>query len=263
MLYTGIAHTHLSGRVDTIDGEFICTGVRDGSVAVASTTGEVLNTSIVGVKGFEITFVLHASAVLGPTANGQTPFFHLPGGTLDIYIQNITPGLGAIQADPNLTVGDGTGGGGFMDGTQVAHLVDIGSPGSGNLDFIALDGNDDAVFSPDPALGGWALNGVLILSGLDNTFRTADDIDLLHQNGLVFAYTDSNFDSDLDNNGIIDSGPPSGWPFPLKGVTPPTDFFSSEDGSAAFVFVPEPAAIVVWSLLGASVLGLARVRRKQ
>ena len=76
--------------------------------------------------GWETTFKFTVGGVFGlPSFDGGTgittfPFVHLAGGTLEVYIDNLSPGDGA-QADAGGTVGDfTTDAGGTLVGTFVS-----------------------------------------------------------------------------------------------------------------------------------------------
>jgi hypothetical protein len=254
LTYSGIGHQGLvAPGVLGIDAVFYATGIRDGIGSTESSTGEVLNGNGLHSPAFEITFVLHTTGVLTGVPGAQTQFVHLPGGTLDVYVQNITSGAG--RANPSIT----TGGNGFDDGTLIATLVDMGPAGGGNIDYAKLDGDDNGVFLVVPG------------SGPDGVLMTADGkIDMLnvpsldYPNVYCLALTDSNYHLDPDHNLVIDSGPPAnwtaGWSRTMNGLT---DLFFTEDGSASFTLIPEPATVTIWALLGICAVGLVRIRRKQ
>jgi hypothetical protein len=263
VLFSGIGHTSINTTtgIASTDALFMATGVRDGGTNSVSTASEILNgPSVPGLKTFEITFALHATTqIISGSVGGQLQFLHLPGGTLDVWVQNTSNGTpGDLQrANPNLTVGNGSGGNGFMDGTQVAHLVDVG--GIGNIDYPGLDGDDNTSFLAISGLG-FPLNVLVSSDGLD-MFNLPS---ALYPNLYAFALSDSNYHLDPDHNFVIDSGPPTNWPAGWsRSVNGASDFFFSEDGSATFEIIPEPATVMIWGLLGLCALGLVRIRGKR
>jgi MYXO-CTERM domain-containing protein len=256
LTYDGVGHTSINPvtGVATTNALFYVTGVADGGTNVQSSTGETLNGSV-GTT-FQITFALTTTAQVEPPANGVTPFQHLPGGTLDIYVENTTGNIGKVN--PNLTPGTG-GVTNFTLGTQIAHLVDDGT-GGGYIDPtpLHLNGHDTASFlSIAPEVGG-----------LKNVLVGADGTDLLNipnamDSESMFAISTSDYV--IGNNGTpYNLGPPDNWPAGWdSGSGSPLDFFFTEDGSGQFDVTPEPASVAVWGLLGLCAVGLARIRRKQ
>lgn len=259
LTYTGLGHVRSqyvpsqNAFLQNTDILLEATGVRDGATNTVSTASEILNgPSVPGLKTFEITFVAHVQTV----ANNLGQFAHLPGGTLDVYVENTSNGFlspgGDGRANPNVTAGGGSGGGGFMGGTLVARFVDVGIPGGGQYDLAHLNGDDNGVFKCV-----WALPGV---------FLDSKGADLLNQVSPLYtlALTDSDVHLDADHDGLLDSGPPANWPAGWDRTVSAQgfDFFFTEDGSASFV-IPEPVTAVVWGLLGLCAIGLVRFCRKK
>lgn len=276
LVYSGLAHQHLTNGVFQIDGLLGVDAVRDGGQVTQTDQGWTLN----GIAGnrFEITMDYSLEAL----ATSATSFVHLPAsgvgaydGLLNIYVQNLAL-AGAVRHNPNILPGGGTGGAGFTDGTLVATLSVLGG-GGGSFNISTLDGSDDATFQFVSAV-----RGLLVQPGVDGVFGTADDFDWVNgyyagpdaiwgtaddvfkpgwDPSKVTALIDSNVDFDRDNNGLVDSGPPSNWPFANKGVNFPSDAFVTEDGSANFAFVPEPASMAAWGLLLGLMVSVGVFRR--
>ena len=209
----------MPGTTQVTDGVFFLSDVRDTATQIKTTTGKFLN------GDFQITFVLSNVGVTVDPAPGYNPptnipFTHIPGGTLDVYVEDLDA-PGAVQANPNLTTGDGSGLTGFTAGTLVASFVNVA--GTGNINLTSQDGNDDAF---------WA-----VTYELPNVVLDANGNDLLALPGLILK-TDDTYDFS-SGNGPFGLGPPtSGLGSTVPGTTPDTvtDFYSSVSGKANSLF---------------------------
>lgn len=209
------------------------------------------DTSVLGID-YELTFTFEVDNVITNVDGLNTNSIHpaegsagmLTDGILKVYIDNLGDATG-------LTASTETGTG-FDDGTLVATFRVIG--GEVVFSFESLDGADDATFELVSALAG------VILDSDGNDLTT----------GALLALTDSNFDADLNDDGIPDVPAPSSLtdiggdlcPGPNSlACVDNGNFFAEEDGSVRIAAaVPEPASL---GLLGAGLLGLAWQRRRR
>ena len=254
--FRGIAHNTITdvgapnglpdvGDLSRVDGLGQVTQLTgNGMVQNTSSAGEILNTN------FELTFDFSVPGIVTGGAPLST-FVHTAAGS------NGTDGLLDFYVDstPDAQLLLNTGGGaisGITDGTQFAQFRVLAGDG-GNLNLNTLDGSDDASFELVSALPG-----VLIGPG-------GEDLGLMVAGGaqVLIAFSDSNFDLDFDDDNIINSGTPAGWPHPLPaGALGPNNHFALEDGSLSLRIVPEPASSLAFAALGLVGLGARRRRRK-
>lgn len=236
LTYLGISYTESTGFAtgDTFQdvGRIGATGFQnDGTPIPAGVSG-------VGVD-YELTAAfLDWTGTYGATTANNTLFSFDPGGTLDIYIDDI--------------LNNGTFAG-ATDGINIMSLSIL--TGSGNINFGnpgGVDGNINILFSVDSvAQGYWFLD--TDLDGLADT----DVFDLLGNGAITVGLTDSN------NNITTPSAAVAADFVAFTGLGIPNgagDIYTLNDGSfQPGVFIPEPGAL---SLLGLGLLGLGRMRRK-
>ena len=254
--FRGIAHNSTTdfdmngfispGDFLRIDGLGTATGFfGNGSNNFISSDGEVLTLD------YEMTFDFSVGAVSTGFGAGVSTFVHTAAGVggvdglLDFYIDgtpdsvlDLTPGGGAVAGNRN--------------GALVATFSLLaGNGGSVNVNPDVLDGNDDATFELISAAPGVLLD------------KDGNDLGLLVAGGsrVLIGFTDSNFDLDPDQNGLIDSGAPAGWGFADDTAGTPLDFFVTEDGSFVIAEVPEPASLLSFAAVG--LMGVFSRRRRR
>ncbi len=270
LAFLGINHSVLQddgdfipevGEVYQVDGALVATTMTGGGFPrILTTTGKQLNID------FEITIDFRVDGVITSInpVTGVVELAHLAPvggeslrGTLNIYVDDLTDAVG-LQGNTELNPGNGVGGSGITDvdlGSILIATFNVRAGDGGLIDpFGRMDGFDDGVF--DFVSG---LSGVLFdENGNDLTLGVLGD--------QFIAITDSNYDMDPDHDGLINSGPPTGWGVTgfanQGGGTGLLDFYAREDGSAVFG-VPEPGSVVVWSLLLAVAGSLGFYRRKK
>ncbi len=241
------------------DGLLRATSMDGGGLPkIVSTAGKILNID------FEMTFDFSVTSAVvpppfGPPGNTTVHTTHLAGadpnsmrdGVLEWYIDDLTDMVGA-QANTHMTLG----GAGFQDGVLIA-TFDVVAGDGGVVNPTTMDGSDDGTFDMDHLL---TMVGVLWADDGMGGWDDIQGIDAL-PNYDILAITDSNYDMDPDNNGIIDSGPPAFWPHaggPGGNLANP---YVREDGSATLEVIPEPASIAVWGLLLAAACFYYRRKR--
>lgn len=270
--FVGISHGVLQddgdfipevGEIFDVDGLLVATSMTGGGFQkIVTTTTKVLNVD------FEITFDFSVSSTILSVdpVTGTVQVQHLAaggGGTdgiLDIWVDDLAVAPG-VTANTELTPGNGVGGTGMQDGVLVASFAVRAGDGGFidglmGTDLIAslLDGHDDGTFD--------------FVSGLTGVLfdENGNDLTLGDLGDEFMTITDSNYDMDPDSNGLIDSGPPTGWAttgFANQGGGGSIlDHYVREDGSAVFA-IPEPGSVIVWSLLLAVAGTLGFYRRKR
>ncbi len=266
--FTGITHTTLfdlddsfndpapgAGTAITDNDEILIDGLLRATEIVSAGTPAVVSGSGMEIFNFtwEMTFDFSVAALITDASNPLMPTFsHIEAGAdstgadgfLDVYIDNIL--VDGSQSNSDMTLG----GNNFQDGTHVARFQILNGDGGG-LNFSTLGGSDDATFELV-----WALEGVFwaAIGGENTDLSTLTIGDT--PDPVLLAVTDSNFDMDPDNDGEINSGPPSTWNFADNGVNPPFEFFASEDGSLHLEVTPEPASLLIWGLLAMLAMGV-------
>ena len=159
--------------------------------------------------------------------------------SLNIYIDNLNDGSG-LQSDRDTGLG-------FDDGALIATFQVL--PGDGGIyNNATSDGSDDATFELL-----WAETGVFSYLGQDLSEWTSGG------SPVTLAITDSNFDGDDNDNGVLDSTYGNNyWTVPANQT--PFNYVASEDGSASVGYVPEPTTLL---LFGFGLLGMASVSRRK
>tara|TARA_R110002049_G_scaffold285698_3_gene466861 strand:+ start:4344 stop:5255 length:912 start_codon:yes stop_codon:yes gene_type:complete len=252
--FRGIAHNQTTdtnmngfqdpGELSIIDGLGSVTSFQgNGGPQNVSSTGEILSVD------YELTFDFTVGGVGTGLLGGVSTFTHTaPGvggadGLLDFYVD------GTPDAVLDLGVG-GVTASGLTNGTLIATFEILAGDG-GVINGNTLDGSDDATFQLISAMPGVLLDA------------DGNDLGLLVKGGaeVLLAFSNSNFDLDADNDGLINSGPPAGWPFPRIGSGSPVDHFALEDGSLNLATVPEPASLLGFAAIGA--IGIAGRRRRR
>ncbi|MEO7244334.1 MAG: flocculation-associated PEP-CTERM protein PepA [Rubrivivax sp.] len=219
----------------------------DGKGNVSSYVNDVTGTisapllnydgSFLGLAGYELTFTFSVNGVntgFDPLT-GIVNFDHT-GGMLSLYLDNLSNGG---KATP------GTGAG-YNDGILLAtfDVLLVGNDG-GSFNTITLDGSDDITFVLTYNLGA-----------LQDSFGNA----LLP--GYTLAFSDSNFDADSNNNGLLDETR-GGFGCSSTNQTL-LNFCAAEDGTVRLATqqIPEPGALSL-AALGLLGVGAASRRRKQ